>query len=75
MGEVDVEPSVGWRTQVPSPWFCPLMKKVVKRVWAVATGASPSVVKARNFMVAEICLFSQGMYKTTGVSMLLLGSL
>jgi hypothetical protein len=29
------------------------MKKVVKRVWAVATGASPRAARARNFMVVK----------------------
>lgn len=51
-GDVAVLPSLGMRTQVPSPWFSPLMKRVVKRVWALATEARPKSM--RNFMIKRV---------------------
>lgn len=50
MGLLALEASLGWRTQVPSPWFSPSMKRVVKRVWAFAAVARPRTV-ARSFML------------------------
>ena len=52
-GPVAVSSSLGMRTQVPSPWFSPLMKSVEKSVWALAALARPRRKRQPEILIVQ----------------------